>query len=75
MQTYILRIYRGNRENSFQVGGVIENVENQDYQIFQNLEGLFRIVSEWAQERKNKPDRDAAPDIPDAPDMEKRRRR
>jgi hypothetical protein len=68
MRTYIVRVYDGDPENSFRLGGVVEDVENQDYQVFQSIEGLCRIVGAWS---KAPSGGDAEGVSPDHPDVEK----
>jgi hypothetical protein len=68
MRTYIVRVYDGDPESDFRLGGVVESVENQDYQIFESLEGLCRIVGAWSKQPSGG---DADGVSPDDSDVEK----
>lgn len=45
MENYIVRVYRRNIQNTFEVTGLVENVEYEERLVFHSLEELCSILS------------------------------
>lgn len=50
MESYIVRIYRGDEGKSRKIVGIIEGIDSEEKRAFENIDDLWRILTKGAAE-------------------------